>query len=50
MDMGLSIELETDNREEYDNGEQICIEEKKERKKRALWVTDQHNGVIIIKQ
>jgi hypothetical protein len=42
MDMGLSIEPEMDNREEEDKGEWISIEEKKERKQRTLWVTDQH--------
>jgi hypothetical protein len=42
MDMGLSIEPEIDNREEEDKGEHISIEEKKERKQRTLWVTDQH--------
>jgi hypothetical protein len=29
MDMGLSIEPKTDNREEEDKGERITIEEKK---------------------
>jgi hypothetical protein len=42
MDMGLSIEPKIDNRGEEDKGEQISIEEEKERKKRTLWLIDQH--------
>jgi hypothetical protein len=42
IDMGLSIELETDNRGEEEKGEQISIEEEKEREQRTVWLTEQH--------
>jgi hypothetical protein len=40
--MGLSIVPKTDNRVEEEEGEQISIEEEKEREKRIVCLTEQH--------
>jgi hypothetical protein len=42
IDMGLSIEPEMDNRGEEEKGEQISIEEEKEREQRTVCLTEQH--------
>jgi len=41
--MGLSIELEIDNRGEEEKGKWMSIEEEKEREKRTVCLTQQHS-------
>jgi hypothetical protein len=40
--MGLIIEPKTDNRGEEEKGEQISIEEEKEREQRIVCLTEHH--------